>query len=70
MRDGEARCAAFHDAGLLGGDQLDGITEEVHVIEADGRDAARDGRLDDVRRIVQTSDANFENADVDLTLVP
>ncbi len=52
------------DAGLLPRDLLDGVAEEVPVVEVDRRDD-RDRGVDDVRRVPRAAHADLDDRDVD-----
>ena len=52
------------DAGLLGRDLADGVTQVVGMIQADRRDD-RDGGIDDVGRVPPPTEAHLDDRDVD-----
>lgn len=51
----------FQDAGFLGGDLLDGVPEELGVVEADVHDRADLRMGDDVRRVEAATHADLED---------
>ena len=57
----------FHDAGFLGCNLWQGITEELGMIERDIGDDAEHG-LDDVGRVEPTAQPHFDDSDIDLTI--
>ena len=61
------RHSALRDAGFLERDLLDRLAENLGVIVADGGDRC-DDRLDDVRSIETSAEANFDHGDVDAFL--
>ena len=57
--------AILDDAGLLGGNLLQRVAEELRVVKADIGDDAQQ-RRDDVGAVETAAHANFDDGDVDL----
>jgi hypothetical protein len=57
--------AGLDDGGFFGGNSLDGMAEEILVIERDLRDHGDFG-LDDIGRVQASTHANFKDSEIDV----
>ena len=64
LRRHDRRHAALEDAGLLGGDLLERIAEELDVIERDRRDHGRERTVDHVGGVEPPAQADLEQQHV------
>jgi hypothetical protein len=64
---GHERRVLRGNLGLVAGDLLDSVAEELGVLEADARDRAGD-RIDRARGVVPAADPDFQNRDIDVGL--
>lgn len=58
------RDAGLHDAGFVPGNFLDGVPEDLGVVDAEAGDAGDTGVDDDVRAVVFPTDAAFNDGRV------
>ena len=56
--------ATFHDPGLLGGDQLDPVTQIRLVVERDRHDDRNSRMVDDVGRVETTAETDLDDRHV------
>ncbi len=65
LGDRICRYTGFHDSGFVPGDFFNGVTEELRVVNAEASDTGDAGRNDDVRAVVFTSNATFDDRRID-----
>lgn len=59
----------FVNSSLLPGNFLQRLAKNEDMVNAERRDTSHDGFWDDVRAVVHSSNSNFQDSGIDLTIV-